>query len=198
MVQRTGNGHTCRVLGGQAIERSGDTVCDLHRARGDEECRFLGWASKLRLTVCQWFGLKTTQTVSWLSLKTKVVEGFPVWASKPAATVWWFGSQNHHDDLLVWDSKPSRLWFVGCATKPMGGCDGMGHASRSSGLLRVEASLAKVSQSGLKTGGDMTAGGARGTIAEVASESSWRRTGRCVRLRWTLLPLLYRFHSIMP
>jgi hypothetical protein len=26
--------------------------------------------------------------VSWLSLKTKVVEGFPVWASKPAALVW--------------------------------------------------------------------------------------------------------------
>jgi hypothetical protein len=25
---------------------------------------------------------------SWLSLKTKVVEGFPVWASKPAALVW--------------------------------------------------------------------------------------------------------------
>jgi hypothetical protein len=26
--------------------------------------------------------------VSWLSLKTKVVEGFSVWASKPAALVW--------------------------------------------------------------------------------------------------------------
>jgi hypothetical protein len=26
--------------------------------------------------------------VSWLSLKTKVVEGFLVWASKPAALVW--------------------------------------------------------------------------------------------------------------
>jgi hypothetical protein len=26
--------------------------------------------------------------VSWLSLKTKLVEGFPVWASKPAALVW--------------------------------------------------------------------------------------------------------------
>jgi hypothetical protein len=26
--------------------------------------------------------------VYWLSLKTKVVEGFPVWASKPAALVW--------------------------------------------------------------------------------------------------------------
>jgi hypothetical protein len=47
-----------------------------------------------------------------------------------------------------------------------------GHASRSSGLLRVEASLARVSQSGLKTGGGVTTGGARGTIAEVASEVS--------------------------
>jgi hypothetical protein len=26
--------------------------------------------------------------VFWLSLKTKVVEGFPVWASKPATSVW--------------------------------------------------------------------------------------------------------------
>jgi hypothetical protein len=45
------------------------------------------------------------------------------------------------------------------------------HMSRSSGLLHVEASLARISQSGLKTGGGMTAGGARGTIAEVASEA---------------------------
>jgi hypothetical protein len=48
----------------------------------------------------------------------------------------------------------------------------MGHASRSSGLLGVEASLARVSQSGLKTGGGTMAGGARGTIAEVALETS--------------------------
>jgi hypothetical protein len=37
---------------------------------------------------------------------------------------------------------------------------GAGHASRSSGLLRVEASLTRVSQSGLNTGGGETAGGA--------------------------------------
>jgi hypothetical protein len=49
---------------------------------------------------------------------------------------------------------------------------GAGHALRSSGLLRVEASLARVSQSGLKTGGGTTTGGARGTIVEVASEVS--------------------------
>jgi hypothetical protein len=49
---------------------------------------------------------------------------------------------------------------------------GAGHASRSSGLLGVEASLGRISQSGLKTGGGMTTGGARATIAEVASETS--------------------------
>jgi hypothetical protein len=49
---------------------------------------------------------------------------------------------------------------------------GAGHASRSNSLLGVEASLARVSQSDLKTGGDTTTGGARDTIAEVTSEAS--------------------------
>jgi hypothetical protein len=48
----------------------------------------------------------------------------------------------------------------------------VGHASRSSGLLRMEASLARVSQSDLKTGRGATMGGACGTIADVASETS--------------------------
>jgi hypothetical protein len=48
----------------------------------------------------------------------------------------------------------------------------VGHTSKSNGLLHVEASLTSVSQSGLKTGGGATTGGARGTIAEVASEAS--------------------------
>jgi hypothetical protein len=39
-------------------------------------------------------------------------------------------------------------------------------------LLGVKASLARVFQSDLKTGGGATTGGARGTIAEVASEAS--------------------------
>jgi hypothetical protein len=42
LVQRIGDGHTGRVLGGRAIERSGDAVYGLHRARGDEERGFLG------------------------------------------------------------------------------------------------------------------------------------------------------------
>jgi hypothetical protein len=49
---------------------------------------------------------------------------------------------------------------------------GAGHTSISSSLLGMEASLARVSQSGLKTSGGATTGGARGTIAEVASEAS--------------------------
>jgi hypothetical protein len=48
----------------------------------------------------------------------------------------------------------------------------VGHASRSSSLFGVKASLARISQSGLKIGGDAMMGGARGTIAEVASEAS--------------------------
>jgi hypothetical protein len=47
--------------------------------------------------------------------------------------------------------------------------DGMGHTSRSHGLLRQEASHARLSQSSLKTGGDTTTGGARGIIVEVPS-----------------------------
>jgi hypothetical protein len=48
---------------------------------------------------------------------------------------------------------------------------GAGHASRFSGLLRVKVSLARVFQSGLKTGEGVTMGGARDIIAEVASEA---------------------------
>jgi hypothetical protein len=42
LVQRIGHDRTCQVLGGQVIERSGDTVCGLHRARGNDKCKFLG------------------------------------------------------------------------------------------------------------------------------------------------------------
>jgi hypothetical protein len=48
----------------------------------------------------------------------------------------------------------------------------VGHASRFSALFHVEASLTRVSQSDLKTGGGATAGGACDTIAEVTSKSS--------------------------
>jgi hypothetical protein len=48
----------------------------------------------------------------------------------------------------------------------------VGHASRSSSLLHVEVSLARVSQSGLKTGRGATTDGVHGTIMEVVSEAS--------------------------
>jgi hypothetical protein len=65
-----------QVLGGQTIEGSGDAVYGVHHSQGDEERGFLGLASK------------PTSTVS-PSLASKLVSsGFPVWVSKPAATIW--------------------------------------------------------------------------------------------------------------
>jgi hypothetical protein len=75
-------------------------------------------------------------------------------------TVSWFGPQNHVGFGLSVAPQNRRREV------------GVGHVSRSSGLLHVEANLARVSQSGLKTGGGATTGGARGTITEVASEAS--------------------------
>jgi hypothetical protein len=50
---------------------SGDTVCGLHRAHGDDERVFLGRALKPLSMVCQWFDLKTTETVcQWFDIKT--------------------------------------------------------------------------------------------------------------------------------
>jgi hypothetical protein len=49
---------------------------------------------------------------------------------------------------------------------------GVGHASRSSGLLHMKASLNRVYQPGLKTDGCATTGGGCSTIVEVASEAS--------------------------
>jgi hypothetical protein len=48
----------------------------------------------------------------------------------------------------------------------------VGHTLRSSGLLHVEASLARVSQSGLKTDGGAMTDDAHSTIMKVASETS--------------------------
>ena len=75
-------------------------------------------------------------------------------------TVSWFGPQNQVG-LGLSVTPQNRRREVGA-----------GHASRSSGLLCVKASMASVFPSGLKTGGGATAGGAHGTIAEVASEAS--------------------------
>jgi hypothetical protein len=135
--------------------------------------------------------------VSWLSLKTKV-DGFPVWVSKPTAPLWWFKPQNHRIDFLICVSKSSRLRFVGCAIKPMGGWLGMGHASRSDGLFRLEASRSRISQSVLKTDRDAMTGVAYGIMTDVTSSESWRRMGRCDGLRQTLPSKITVFSVLHP
>jgi hypothetical protein len=45
------------------IERSGDVVCGLHCAHGDEEHKFLGLASKPRSTVSSSLDSKLVATV---------------------------------------------------------------------------------------------------------------------------------------
>jgi hypothetical protein len=55
--------------------------------------------------------------------------------------------------------------------------DGVGHGSRSDDLLHLEVSHARVFQSGLKTDGGATAGGACGIITEVTWSSNQRRMG---------------------
>jgi hypothetical protein len=72
----------------------------------------------------------------------------------------WFGPQNEAGFGLSVEPQNRRREV------------GAGHALRSSSLLGVEASLVRVSQSGLKTDGSATTGGARGTIAEVVSGAS--------------------------
>jgi hypothetical protein len=89
---------------------------------------------------------------------------------------------------LVWASKPSGLRFIGCAKNRWEDKDCAGHASRSSGFLHVEANQARFSQSSLKTGRGVMAGGARGTIAEVVQGSSRRWIGLWDDLNHTLLP----------
>jgi hypothetical protein len=41
-MQRIRDGRTGRVLGGRAVERSGDAVYGLHLTRGDKKHGFLG------------------------------------------------------------------------------------------------------------------------------------------------------------
>jgi hypothetical protein len=58
LVQWTRDGRTGRVLVGWVIKMPGDVVCGLHRARGDEEHVFHGWASKPLMRFLIGFGFK--------------------------------------------------------------------------------------------------------------------------------------------
>jgi hypothetical protein len=144
---------------------------------------FVGLASKPVATVFSNLASKLVATVS-LGLASKPVVGFLVepqnqggggfpglglktgsyrfgdLSLKIIVTVSWFEPQNQAGFGLSVAPKNQQREV------------GLGHASRSSSLLGVEASLGRVSQSGLKTGGSATMDGARNTIVEVASEAS--------------------------
>jgi hypothetical protein len=136
LVQRTGDGHTGRVLGGRVINRSGGTVCGLHRARGDKEHGFLGSASKPRSTVSEWFGLKTTRSVSSGLASKPVVAVSSGLASKSAAAV--FSSLASKLVATVspgLTSKPVARFFVEPQNQGGGGFFGLGLKTSSSGVV---------------------------------------------------------------
>jgi hypothetical protein len=94
LVQKIRDGRTGQVLCGQTVERSGDAVCGLHRAWGDEERGFLGWASKPRSMVCQ--GLTSKPLGQFL----------PVWPQNRWRRFLWFGLKISGDDFSGLASKP--------------------------------------------------------------------------------------------
>jgi hypothetical protein len=133
--------------------------------------------------VCEWFDLKTTQTVfSGLASKPAVTV-FSGLASKPVGRVFRFGPQNQQlwFGELGFKITATVSWFVpqnqadfSLSVVPQYRWreDSARHASRSGSFLHLEASRARVFQSSLKTGGAVMAGVARCSITEVALGSN--------------------------
>jgi hypothetical protein len=82
----------------------------------------------------------------------------------------WFGDLGLKITALVSWFDPQNQAGFGLSVPPQNRHKevSVGHVPRSSGLLRLEASRVRIFQSGLKTGGDVTAGGTRGIITDVA------------------------------
>jgi hypothetical protein len=119
-VEDWGWSSTGRVLGCQMINRSGDTVCGLHHAQGDEEREFLSLASKPRSTVSPGLASKSVATV------------LVVWPQNHSLGFPGLGLKTGCYNLVIWPTKsPQRflglglktMWAMNCrwATKPMGG-----------------------------------------------------------------------------
>jgi hypothetical protein len=120
-VEDWGRLSTGQVLGGRTIKRSGDAMCDLHRAQGDVERGFLGLASKPRSTVSPGLASKPVATVSPCLASKLVVTISPGLASKPVA----IASQGLASKLVamvlvIWSQNHS-LRFPGLGLKT-GGC----------------------------------------------------------------------------
>jgi hypothetical protein len=90
------------VLGGRMIDRSGDVVCSLHRAQGDEVREFLGLTSKLR----------ATSFLVWPQNQGR--RFLPIWPQNRWLRVFRFGPQNRQ---LRFDDFGLKItmtisWFV--------------------------------------------------------------------------------------
>jgi hypothetical protein len=133
---------------------------------------FIGLASKPVATVFSSLASKLVVTVS-PGLASKL-RWWRVFRFGPQNRYLWFGDLGLKITVMVsWFVPQNQVGFsLSVAPQNRRREVGVGHASRSSDLLHVEASLARISQSGLKTGRGVTIGGARGTITEVASEAS--------------------------
>jgi hypothetical protein len=87
--------------------------------------------------------------------------------------------------FLVWGSKPSRLQFVGYTIKLTEDEDDVGHALRSSGLLRLKASRDRISQYDLKIDGGaarMVHVASSRRLRQVEAKDGWRDAIGCIEL----------------
>jgi hypothetical protein len=170
LVQRTRDGRTSRVLGGWVIERSGAAMSGLHRACGDEERGFPGCALKPESTVCEWFGLKTTRTVSVGLASKSVAMVSSSLASKPAAMV--FAGLASKPLAMVSSSLSSKLVVTvspGLASKPAVGFLVEPQNQGGAGFPGL----------GLKTGSS--------SLVICASKSPQRFLGMGLKTKWALV-----------
>jgi hypothetical protein len=96
---------TGRILGDQRIKKSSDTMCNLHRAQGDDERRFLGLASKPRSTVSPSLASKPVATVSPGLTSKPVVVVLVVWPQNHSLEFPDLGLKNSSYSLVIWASK---------------------------------------------------------------------------------------------
>jgi hypothetical protein len=81
--------NTGRVLSGQTIERSGDDMCGLHRAQGDNGRGFLSLASKSRSTVSPGLASKPVAMV------------LVVWTQNPSLSFFGLGVKTGSCSLVI-------------------------------------------------------------------------------------------------
>jgi hypothetical protein len=117
-------------------------ICTVHRETRSAE--FLVWPQNQGRWFVSGLASKSLGQVSWFRTQNRQLQ-FGDLDLKITATTSWFGPQNQagYDWSVVPQNRREDE-------------DGVGHASRSSSLLHVEASRARVFQSSFKTGGGVT------------------------------------------